>query len=376
MKMNKKQLQFDGLLAVLHQNSDYITAKSLSEQLNLSEKTVYRLVKEINQNYFPDELIIKKRGRGFKLNRLKNYATLINSKQNDFTPASRQLQILERLLTISPKKLLIYDLAQEYYVSDSVIMKDKIEIQKRLNPFHLKISTRTGYIFITGSELDIRRALADLVLTFSMIDIDNLSNTTNQSHFDLELAKIILEEIDQIETVIKEICQIVDGPVSAEVTGVTAEEMIAEARDIAKWADNIVVKIPMTMEGVKTVNVLSKENIKTNVTLIFTVSQGLMAIKAGATFISPFVGRLEDIGTDAYQLISDLREIIDFYGFDTEIIAASIRNTVHVENVAKRGAHIATIPDAVFDKMTKHPVTTSGIKNFTKDWETFKNKVE
>lgn len=200
MKMNKKQLQFDRLLAVLHQNSDYITAKSLSEQLNLSEKTVYRLVKEINQNYFPDELIIKKRGRGFKLNRLKNYATLINSKQNDFTPASRQLQILERLLTISPKKLLIYDLAQEYYVSDSVIMKDKIEIQKRLNPFHLKISTRTGYIFITGSELDIRRALADLVPTFSMIDIDNLSNTTNQSHFDLELAKIILEEIDQIET--------------------------------------------------------------------------------------------------------------------------------------------------------------------------------
>ncbi|MCL4890712.1 transaldolase family protein, partial [Streptococcus gallolyticus] len=110
--------------------------------------------------------------------------------------------------------------------------------------------------------------------------------------------------------------------------------------------------------------------------LIFTVSQGLMAIKAGATFISPFVGRLEDIGTDAYQLISDLREIIDFYGFDTEIIAASIRNTVHVENVAKRGAHIATIPDTVFDKMTKHPLTTSGIKNFTKDWETFKNKVE
>lgn len=105
--MNKKQLQFDRLLAVLHQNSDYITAKSLSKQLNLSEKTVYRLVKEINQNYSPDELIIKKRGRGFKLNRLKNHATLINSKQNDFTPASRQLQILERLLMISPKKLLI-----------------------------------------------------------------------------------------------------------------------------------------------------------------------------------------------------------------------------------------------------------------------------
>lgn len=185
---------------------------------------------------------------------------------------------------------------------------------------------------------------------------------------------IISREGRDFETVIKEICQIVDGPVSAEVTGVTAEEMIAEARDTAKWADNIVVKIPMTMEGLKAVNVLSKENIKTNVTLIFTVSQGLMAIKAGATFISPFVGRLEDIGTDAYQLISDLREIIDFYGFDTEIIAASIRNTVHVENVAKRGAHIATIPDAVFDKMTKHPLTDSGLTQFMQDWKIFKGE--
>lgn len=185
---------------------------------------------------------------------------------------------------------------------------------------------------------------------------------------------IISREGRDFETVIKEICQIVDGPVSAEVTGVTAEEMIAEARDIAKWADNIVVKIPMTMEGLKAVNVLSKENIKTNVTLIFTVSQGLMAIKAGATFISPFVGRLEDIGTDAYQLISNLREIIDFYDFDTEIIAASIRNTVHVENVAKRGAHIATIPDAVFDKMTKHPLTDSGLTQFMQDWKIFKGE--
>ena len=185
---------------------------------------------------------------------------------------------------------------------------------------------------------------------------------------------IISREGRDFETVIKEICQIVDGPVSAEVTGVTAEEMITEARDIAKWADNIVVKIPMTMEGLQAVNVLSKENIKTNVTLIFTVSQGLMAIKAGATFISPFVGRLEDIGTDAYQLISDLREIIDFYGFETEIIAASIRNTVHVENVAKRGAHIATIPDAVFDKMTKHPLTDSGLTQFMQDWKIFKGE--
>lgn len=386
--MNKKQLQFDRLLAVLHQNSDYITAKSLSKQLNLSEKMVYRLVKEINQNYFPDELIIKKRERGFKLNRLKNYATLINSKQNDFTPASRQLQIFERLLTISPKKLLIYDLAQEYYVSDSVIMKDKIEIQKRLNPFHLKISTRTGYIFITGSELDIRRALADLVPTFSMIDIDNLSNTSNKSHFDLELAKIILEEFDQIET---DLQARLPYPYNVNIFShlyIMLERLKISSRKIPNAE---VVDIKMTdyddlilKESKKIINDIGnrlgrsiddleinylyqylyssrfqlsthQQKIEFSTRFVFVTKfyfkkmemtksesineQSPMFIDL-ANHISPFVGRLEDIGTDAYQLISDLREII----------AASIRNTVHVENVAKRGTHIATIPDAFLIK--------------------------
>ena len=183
---------------------------------------------------------------------------------------------------------------------------------------------------------------------------------------------IISREGRDCKTVIQEICEIVSGPGRAEVTGLTAPEMIAEARDIAKWADNVVVKIPMTTEGLKAVSVLSKEGIKTNVTLIFTVSQGLMAMKAGATFISPFVGRLEDIGTDAYQLIADLRTLIDIYDFEAEIIAASIRNSAHVEAVAKLGAHIATIPDNLFEKMTQHPLTTNGIAQFMKDWETFK----
>lgn len=183
---------------------------------------------------------------------------------------------------------------------------------------------------------------------------------------------IISREGRDFKTVIQEICEIVSGPVSAEVIGLTAPEMISEARDIAKWADNVVVKIPMTTEGLKAVSVLSKEGIKTNVTLIFTVSQGLMAMKAGATFISPFVGRLEDIGTDAYQLIADLRTIIDIYDFEAEIIAASIRNSAHVEAVAKLGAHIATIPDNLFEKMTQHPLTTNGIAQFMKDWEAFK----
>lgn len=183
---------------------------------------------------------------------------------------------------------------------------------------------------------------------------------------------IISKEGRDFEEVIKEICSIVDGPVSAEVTGLKAEDMVEEARAIAKWADNVVVKIPMTTEGLKAVNILSQEGIKTNVTLIFTVSQGLMAMKAGATFISPFIGRLEDIGTDAYQLILELRHIIDLYGFETEIIAASIRNATHVEKVAGLGAHIATIPDVLFDKMTKHPLTDAGIATFLKDWEAFK----
>ncbi|WP_438831098.1 fructose-6-phosphate aldolase [Streptococcus pluranimalium] len=183
---------------------------------------------------------------------------------------------------------------------------------------------------------------------------------------------IISKEGRDFEEVIKEICSIVDGPVSAEVTALKAEDMVEEARVIAKWADNVVVKIPMTSEGLKAVNILSQEGIKTNVTLIFTVSQGLMAMKAGATFISPFIGRLEDIGTDAYQLILELRHIIDLYGFETEIIAASIRNATHVEKVAGLGAHIATIPDALFDKMTKHPLTDAGIETFLKDWEAFK----
>ncbi|CQR23736.1 transaldolase [Streptococcus varani] len=185
---------------------------------------------------------------------------------------------------------------------------------------------------------------------------------------------IVAREGRDFETVIKEICSIVDGPVSAEVTGLTAHDMVTEARSISKWSNNVVIKIPMTMEGLKAVKILSKEGIKTNVTLIFSVSQGLMAMKAGATIISPFVGRLEDIGVDAYQLIADLRHIIDFYGYETEIIAASIRSVQQLEKVTKLGAHIATIPDSLFEKMSSHILTTQGIEQFMKDWETFEKR--
>ncbi|WP_159542868.1 fructose-6-phosphate aldolase [Streptococcus halichoeri] len=183
---------------------------------------------------------------------------------------------------------------------------------------------------------------------------------------------IISREGRDFETQIKEICQIVDGPVSAEVTGLTTDEMVEQARNIAQWHDQVVVKIPMTKAGLKATHQLAKEGIKTNVTLIFTVSQGLMAMKAGATYISPFIGRLEDIGSDPYQLIADLRQIIDHYGFKSEIISASIRNAAQVEAVARLGSDIATIPDAVFSKMVAHPLTTSGLEQFMKDWAAFK----
>ncbi|UPQ86006.1 fructose-6-phosphate aldolase [Ignavigranum ruoffiae] len=185
---------------------------------------------------------------------------------------------------------------------------------------------------------------------------------------------LVSKEGRNFEEVIKDICSVVPGPVSAEVIGLTHDEMVNEARQIAKWADNVVVKIPMTQEGLKAVHTLSQEGIKTNVTLIFSAAQALLAMKAGATFVSPFIGRLEDIGTDAYQLIADIRQIIDVYGFSTEIIAASVRNPYHFEMSAKLGAHIATVPSSLFEKLMAHPLTDQGIEGFLKDWEKFQNK--
>ncbi len=183
---------------------------------------------------------------------------------------------------------------------------------------------------------------------------------------------IISKEGRDFKEVITEICGLVDGPVSAEVIALDTENMVKEARDIATWADNIVVKIPMTEDGLRAVNILSKEGIKTNVTLVFTVAQGLMAAKAGATFVSPFVGRLDDIATDSLALISTLKKVLTQYGYQTEIIAASIRSLKHVEDVAELGSDIATIPGTLFPKLWSHPLTDAGIQAFLKDWEAFK----
>lgn len=183
---------------------------------------------------------------------------------------------------------------------------------------------------------------------------------------------LIAKEGRDFEVVIKEICQLVDGPVSAEVIGLTVDEMLDEAHQLAQWASNVVVKLPMTEAGIEATHHLAKEGIKTNVTLIFTESQGLMAMKAGATYISPFVGRLDDAGVDGMQLVRNLKTIVMQYQFQSEIIVASVRNTTHVAQAALAGAHIATIPGSALSKMWQHPLTDVGIESFLADWEAFK----
>ncbi|MEO2118049.1 MAG: fructose-6-phosphate aldolase [Methanocaldococcus sp.] len=171
--------------------------------------------------------------------------------------------------------------------------------------------------------------------------------------------------------VVKEICEIVEGPVSAEVISTEAEGMVKEARELAKLADNIVIKIPMTKDGMKAVKILSSEGIKTNVTLVFSPLQALLAAKAGATYVSPFVGRLDDIGHVGMKLVEDVVKIYKNYNIKTEVIVASVRHPWHILEAAKIGADIATIPPAVMDKLFNHPLTDIGLERFLKDWENY-----
>jgi len=180
---------------------------------------------------------------------------------------------------------------------------------------------------------------------------------------------LVAKEGRKFEELIKEICHIVNGPVSAEVVSVEAEGMVREARNLAKLADNIVVKIPMITEGVKATRILSQENIATNVTLVFSPLQALIAAKAGASFVSPFIGRLDDISSAGMGIVEDIVTIYDNYGFETEVIVASIRNPVHVLDAALIGAHIATIPFKVLSQLTEHPLTKIGLDKFLADWK-------
>jgi transaldolase len=169
--------------------------------------------------------------------------------------------------------------------------------------------------------------------------------------------------------VLKEIVAFVPGPISAEVTATDAEGMLREARHYAKYGEQVVIKIPLIVEGLRAVKVLSGEGIKTNVTLCFSAVQALLAAKAGATYVSPFVGRLDDVSTDGMQLIADIVQIYRNYDFRTKVLVASVRHPVHVLQAAKLGAHVATIPYSVIEQLAKHPLTDIGLKKFLADWE-------
>ena len=180
---------------------------------------------------------------------------------------------------------------------------------------------------------------------------------------------LIAKEDRPFEDLLLEICDLVDGPVNGEVISLDAEGMVEEGRKLAAYHANIVVKIPMTTEGLKAVKILSSENIKTNVTLIFSSTQALMAAKAGASYVSPFVGRLDDISQVGMDLVNDIMNIYGNYGYETEVIVASIRNPVHVVEAALIGADISTIPFKVIDQLAKHPLTDIGMEKFLADWE-------
>jgi transaldolase len=204
----------------------------------------------------------------------------------------------------------------------------------------------------TADTEEIRQAVA-----IGMVD----GVTTNPS--------LISKSGKPFEEVIKEITGIVDGPISAEVISLEAEGMVTEGRKLAAIHDNIVIKIPMTTEGLKAAKIFSSEGIKTNVTLIFSATQALMAAKAGATYASPFIGRLDDISHPGMDLISDIMTIYDNYGYQTEVIVASIRSPNHVLDAALIGADIATIPFKVINQLARHPLTDRGIESFLADWE-------
>ena len=185
---------------------------------------------------------------------------------------------------------------------------------------------------------------------------------------------LVAKEGRDFRQVIEEICQIVDGPVSAEVISLKADEMVKEAIEMAGWSKNVVIKIPMTPDGLAATKALAHRGIPTNVTLVFSANQALLAARAGATYVSPFVGRLDDISHDGIELVSEIAAVFDIHDIDTQIIAASIRHPQHVTKAALAGAHIATVPYSVLMQMARHPLTDAGIERFLADWESVRRK--
>ncbi|OZC01732.1 fructose-6-phosphate aldolase [Rubricoccus marinus] len=179
------------------------------------------------------------------------------------------------------------------------------------------------------------------------------------------------EGAEDFQAHIAKICDIVDGDVSAEIVSTTYDEMVAEGREVAKIASNVVVKVPLILDGIKTIKTLSDEGIKTNCTLCFSAPQALIAAKAGATYISPFIGRLDDISSNGLELIRQIVDVYSTYGYDTEVLAASIRHPMHVVECMELGADVATMPLDVIKKLLKHPLTDSGLEKFLADWEEY-----
>ncbi|MDD5308427.1 MAG: fructose-6-phosphate aldolase [Deltaproteobacteria bacterium] len=208
-------------------------------------------------------------------------------------------------------------------------------------------------IFIDTADVSAIRTFAEMGV------VDGV--TTNPS--------LIAQTGRRFEDVVKEICAIVDGPISAEAVSMDSASMIPEARALARIHPNVVVKIPMTAEGLKTVRVLSAEGISTNVTLVFSSPQALLAAKVGATYVSPFVGRLDDIAAPGMDLIEEIMDVFDNYDYDTQCLVASIRNPLHFVEAARMGAHVATVPPNVLHQLLKHPLTDLGIAKFLADWK-------
>ncbi len=207
-------------------------------------------------------------------------------------------------------------------------------------------------IFLDTADVEKIRALAATGL------VDGI--TTNPT--------LIMKAGREHKSAIVEICKIVKGPVSVEGIGTTADELVKDAREFSKLAPNVVAKVPMTAEGLKAVRILEKEGIHTNVTLVFSAGQALMVAKAGASYCSPFVGRLDDISEDGMALVAEIVQIYAQYGFKTQVLVASVRHPEHVIEAAKLGAHIATVPPDVFEKLFKHPLTDKGIRQFDEDY--------
>jgi transaldolase len=180
---------------------------------------------------------------------------------------------------------------------------------------------------------------------------------------------LVAKENADFKVLLRKICEIVGGPVSAEAMSTKADDIVKEGKELAKIHPSIVVKVPMTEEGLRATRALAKDGIKVNMTLVFSANQALLAAKAGAAYVSPFVGRLDDMGQDGMDLVAEILDILDNYDFETEVIVASVRHPIHVTQAARMGAHIATIPYDVLKKMFKHPLTDSGIERFQKDWE-------